>query len=286
MMLIMLAGLQSQPSEVLEAAKVDGASAFGTFRQLTLPHLRVVHGARHAARHDLPDPGVRPDRRDDRRRPGLDEHPVLRVPAVDRRRLGVRQGVGVRIVVVVASIIVATIALRVLSRSAQGGGDRLMGQRVDHRSASARAAQSNARAGHRRLARRAAVLLPRVLDACSAASRRSRTPTPARSCSSARRSTATSDVTESTTGLLSFREAFLNSFWIVARQHDGRARAGHPGRLRAGHPAGAEVARRAVLLHLHEVPARRRVDPAAVDPGQGLRPAEHPPGADDPLHRR
>ncbi|HZA87993.1 MAG TPA: sugar ABC transporter permease, partial [Acidimicrobiales bacterium] len=36
MMLIMLAGLQSQPAEVVEAAKVDGASAFGTFRQLTL----------------------------------------------------------------------------------------------------------------------------------------------------------------------------------------------------------------------------------------------------------
>jgi sorbitol/mannitol transport system permease protein len=40
MMLIMLAGLQSQPSDVLEAAKVDGASSFGVFRQLTLPHLR------------------------------------------------------------------------------------------------------------------------------------------------------------------------------------------------------------------------------------------------------
>jgi polyol transport system permease protein len=40
MMLIMLAGLQSQPPDVLEAAKVDGATAFGTFRQLTLPHLR------------------------------------------------------------------------------------------------------------------------------------------------------------------------------------------------------------------------------------------------------
>ncbi len=40
MMLIMLAGLQSQPSDVLEAAKVDGASALGVFRQLTLPHLR------------------------------------------------------------------------------------------------------------------------------------------------------------------------------------------------------------------------------------------------------
>jgi sorbitol/mannitol transport system permease protein len=40
MMLIMLAGLQSQPSDVLEAAKVDGATPWGTFRQLTLPHLR------------------------------------------------------------------------------------------------------------------------------------------------------------------------------------------------------------------------------------------------------
>jgi sorbitol/mannitol transport system permease protein len=40
MMLIMLAGLQSQPSDVIEAAGVDGASSFGIFRQLTLPHLR------------------------------------------------------------------------------------------------------------------------------------------------------------------------------------------------------------------------------------------------------
>jgi sorbitol/mannitol transport system permease protein len=40
MMLIMLAGLQSQPADILEAANVDGASSFGIFRQLTLPHLR------------------------------------------------------------------------------------------------------------------------------------------------------------------------------------------------------------------------------------------------------
>ena len=40
MMLIMLAGLQSQPSDILEAAGVDGATSFGIFRQLTLPHLR------------------------------------------------------------------------------------------------------------------------------------------------------------------------------------------------------------------------------------------------------
>ena len=40
MMLIMLAGLQSQPSDIIEAAGVDGAAPFAIFRQLTLPHLR------------------------------------------------------------------------------------------------------------------------------------------------------------------------------------------------------------------------------------------------------
>jgi sorbitol/mannitol transport system permease protein len=40
MTLIVLAGLQGQPTDVLEAAKVDGAGAWATFRELTLPHLR------------------------------------------------------------------------------------------------------------------------------------------------------------------------------------------------------------------------------------------------------
>ena len=40
MMLILLAGLQSQPGDVLEAAKVDGAGGIQTFRYMTLPHLR------------------------------------------------------------------------------------------------------------------------------------------------------------------------------------------------------------------------------------------------------
>jgi sorbitol/mannitol transport system permease protein len=40
MTLIVLAGLQSQPTDTLEAAKVDGAGALATFRELTLPHLR------------------------------------------------------------------------------------------------------------------------------------------------------------------------------------------------------------------------------------------------------
>jgi sorbitol/mannitol transport system permease protein len=41
MMLILLAGLQSQSGEILEAADVDGASTLQTFRYMTLPHLRT-----------------------------------------------------------------------------------------------------------------------------------------------------------------------------------------------------------------------------------------------------
>lgn len=40
LMLILLAGLQSQPPSVLEAARVDGASNSAIFFQITLPHLR------------------------------------------------------------------------------------------------------------------------------------------------------------------------------------------------------------------------------------------------------
>jgi sorbitol/mannitol transport system permease protein len=40
MMLILLAGLQSQPGDAVEAAKMDGATGWQLFRFLTLPHLR------------------------------------------------------------------------------------------------------------------------------------------------------------------------------------------------------------------------------------------------------
>ncbi|MEZ0068219.1 sorbitol/mannitol transport system permease protein [Streptacidiphilus sp. MAP12-20] len=40
MMLILLAGLQSRPMDVVEAARVDGASTWQVFRYLTFPHLR------------------------------------------------------------------------------------------------------------------------------------------------------------------------------------------------------------------------------------------------------
>lgn len=41
MMLILLAGLQSQSKEILEAASVDGAGPLKTFAYMTLPHLRM-----------------------------------------------------------------------------------------------------------------------------------------------------------------------------------------------------------------------------------------------------
>jgi sorbitol/mannitol transport system permease protein len=40
MMLILLAGLQSRPLDVVEAARIDGASSWQIFKSMTLPHLR------------------------------------------------------------------------------------------------------------------------------------------------------------------------------------------------------------------------------------------------------
>jgi sorbitol/mannitol transport system permease protein len=40
MTLILLAGLQSRPGDVLEAANVDGANSWQTFRFITMPHMR------------------------------------------------------------------------------------------------------------------------------------------------------------------------------------------------------------------------------------------------------
>jgi sorbitol/mannitol transport system permease protein len=40
MMLILLAGLQSRPLDVVEAARIDGAGPWQIFRSMTLPHLR------------------------------------------------------------------------------------------------------------------------------------------------------------------------------------------------------------------------------------------------------
>jgi multiple sugar transport system permease protein len=42
MVLLLLAGLESLPRQPFEAAKVDGASAWMTFRRVTLPLLRPI----------------------------------------------------------------------------------------------------------------------------------------------------------------------------------------------------------------------------------------------------
>jgi sorbitol/mannitol transport system permease protein len=120
MMLIILAGLQSQPAEVVEAAKVDGASAFGTFRQLTLPHLRpymelgLLLGTIYLIQvfdQVAVMTGGGPD--------------STNIPYfVYQRSIGGGWDFGkasaYSIVVVAASIVVATVALRVLSRLLRG----------------------------------------------------------------------------------------------------------------------------------------------------------------------
>jgi polyol transport system permease protein len=120
MMLIVLAGLQSQSQDVLEAAKVDGATAFGTFRQLTLPHLRrylelgallgTIYLVQVFDHIDVMTGGG----------PGSTNIPRF----VYERSIGggwlFGQASAYSIVVVVASIIVATAALRVLSSLFRG----------------------------------------------------------------------------------------------------------------------------------------------------------------------
>jgi sorbitol/mannitol transport system permease protein len=115
MMLIMLAGLQSQPADVLEAAKVDGAKPMGVFRQLTLPHLRpymelgVLLGTIYLIQvYDLVAVMTGGG-------PGSTNVPYF----VFQKSIGggweFGQASAYSIVVVVASIVIATISLRVLS---------------------------------------------------------------------------------------------------------------------------------------------------------------------------
>jgi sorbitol/mannitol transport system permease protein len=115
MMLIMLAGLQSQPSDILEAANVDGATPFGIFRQLTVPHLRrylelgALLGSIYIIQAfdaiDVMTGGA----------PGSKNVPYF----VYQESIGggFRYGSAsaYAIVVVIASIVIATFALRVLS---------------------------------------------------------------------------------------------------------------------------------------------------------------------------
>ncbi len=120
MVLIILAGLQGQPADVLEAAKVDGAKPLGVFRQLTLPHLQpymelgILLGTIYLVQifdHIAVMTGGGP---------GSTNLPYF----VFQRSIGGGWTFGrassCSIVVVIASIIVATVALRLLSRSLEG----------------------------------------------------------------------------------------------------------------------------------------------------------------------
>lgn len=115
MMLIILAGLQGQPVEVLEAAKVDGAGPLGIFRWITLPLLRpylelgILLGSIYLVQvfdHVVVITGGGP---------GSTNVPYF----VYQRSIGGGWDFGLAssfsIVVVIASIVIATLALRLLS---------------------------------------------------------------------------------------------------------------------------------------------------------------------------
>jgi sorbitol/mannitol transport system permease protein len=118
MMLLVLAGLQSQSREVLEAAQVDGASTWHTFTQITLPHLRryielgVLLGAIYIVNtfdqiYMMTQGG-----------PGT-ESANLPFYIYQRAFLGfdVGQAAAMGVVVVVGTIIIATVALRLIFKS-------------------------------------------------------------------------------------------------------------------------------------------------------------------------
>jgi sorbitol/mannitol transport system permease protein len=115
MMLIILAGLQGQPTDILEAARVDRASGRGIFTQITLPMLRpymelgIVLGAIYLLQvfdHIQVMTGGGP---------GSTNVPYF----VYQRSIGggwnFGQAAAYSIIVVLASIVIATFALRVLS---------------------------------------------------------------------------------------------------------------------------------------------------------------------------
>ena len=115
MMLIVLAGLQGQDASVLEAARVDGATSWGTFRQITFPQLRrylelgTLLGAIYLIQvygHIEVITGGSPDSKN--------------LPFyIAQRSIGGGNVFGLAssysIIVVIASIIIANIGLRVLS---------------------------------------------------------------------------------------------------------------------------------------------------------------------------
>ncbi len=118
MMLLLLAGLQSQQKDVLEAAQMDGAGWWKTFRHVTLPHMRfymelavllgaiyVVNTFDHIYLMTAGGPGT--------------ESANLPYYIYQRAFLGfdIGQSAAMGVVTVVATIAISLLALRLIFRS-------------------------------------------------------------------------------------------------------------------------------------------------------------------------
>lgn len=122
-MLILLAGLQSQSREVIEAASVDGAGALRTFQWMTLPHLRqyieisVLLGSIMLLQ--VFDPVAIMTK-------GTGGTKTLAYLLYERAFIGldVGQAAAYGVVTVVLTLIVATIALKTLFKVFMAGGNR------------------------------------------------------------------------------------------------------------------------------------------------------------------
>lgn len=123
MMLILLAGLQSQSKEVLEAASVDGSGAFRTFQWITLPHLRqyveIATLLGTIMLLQVFDPVAIMTK-------GTGGTKTLAYLLYERAFIGldVGQAAAYGVVTVILTMIVATIALRTLFKVFMAGGDR------------------------------------------------------------------------------------------------------------------------------------------------------------------
>jgi sorbitol/mannitol transport system permease protein len=117
MVLLVLAGLQSQGDDLLEAARVDGASAWRIFRSLTLPHLRqyielgVLLGSIYIVQafdsiYIITKGGPSTD---------TTNLPYYIYEVAFTGSFDVGRASAMSVVVVVATILVATLALRVVS---------------------------------------------------------------------------------------------------------------------------------------------------------------------------
>ena len=123
MMLIILAGLQGQSREVIEAATVDGAGAWRTFTWITLPHLRmyieiaVLLGTIIIIQ--IFDPIAILTK-------GTGGTKTLSYLLYERAFIGLNVGEAAAygVVIVILTIIVASVALRTLFKVFMAGGDR------------------------------------------------------------------------------------------------------------------------------------------------------------------